>query len=121
MKPCKVLVTGANGFLGVALLDRMLARGQTGIRLLVRKGSNRKRLDAVLARYPNAEVEIVHGSLASPEAAKQVIEGAPLILHLAAALGGPPADMFLGTVVTSKNLLEAIVSMDKRPKVLLIS
>ncbi len=120
-RPCEVLVTGANGFLGVAVVERLVARGKRGIRCLVRAGSNRKRLDAMLARHPGADVEIVGGGLSSPQAAAKLIEGAPLILHLAAALSGPPADMFLGTVVASKNLLEAIAASDHTPKVVLIS
>ncbi len=120
-RPCEVLVTGANGFLGVAVVERLVARGKRGIRCLVRAGSNRKRLDAMLARHPGADVEIVGGGLSSPQAAAKLIEGAPLILHLAAALSGPPADMFLGTVVASKNLLEAIAASDHKPKVVLIS
>ncbi len=118
---CEVLVTGANGFLGVAVVERLLARGKTGIRCLVRPGSNRRRLDAMLARYPGADVDIVGGGLSSAEAAAHLIEGAPLILHLAASLSGPAADVFLGTVVASKHLLEAIATASRRPKVLLIS
>jgi 2-alkyl-3-oxoalkanoate reductase len=121
MKPCNVLVTGANGFLGVAVVERLIARGTKGIRCLVRAGSNRRRLDAVLARHPGADVDIVGGSLSSKEDAAKVIEGAPLILHLAASLSGPPADIFLGTVVASKHLLDAIVASAHKPKVVLIS
>jgi nucleoside-diphosphate-sugar epimerase len=116
-----MLVTGSNGFLGVAVIERLLARGKTGIRCLVRAGSNRRRLDAMLARYPGADVEIVDGSLSSIESAQRLIEGAPLILHLAASLSGQAADMFLGTVVASKHLLDAIVASPHKPKVLLIS
>jgi 2-alkyl-3-oxoalkanoate reductase len=120
-RPCEVLVTGSNGFLGVAVVERLIVRGKKGIRCLVRAGSNRRRLDAMLARYPAADVEIVGGGLSSAEAAAKLIEGAPLILHLAASLSGPAADMFLGTVVASKHLLDAIVSSAHRPKVVLIS
>jgi nucleoside-diphosphate-sugar epimerase len=120
-RPCNVLVTGANGFLGVAVVERLLARRTTGIRCLVRAGSNRRRLDAMLARHPGADVEIVGGGLWSTEAAADLIEGAPLIVHLAASLSGPPADIFLGTVVASKHLLDAIVATAHKPKVVLIS
>ncbi len=118
---CKVLITGANGFLGVAVVERLLAHGKTGIRCLVRAGSDRRRLDAMLARHPGADVTIVGGSLSSADAAAKLIEGAPLILHLAAALSGPPADMFLGTVVASRHLLDAIAASAHKPKVVLIS
>ena len=118
---CNVLITGANGFLGVAVVERLLVRGKTGIRCLVRAGSNRRRLDAMLARYPQADVEIVGGGMSSPEAAAKLIEGAPLVLHLAASLSGPAADMFLGTVVASKHLLEAIAASAHKPKVVLVS
>jgi nucleoside-diphosphate-sugar epimerase len=120
-RACEVLVTGANGFLGVAVVERLLARGKTGVRCLVRAGSNRRRLDAVLARYPGADVEVVGGGLSSAAAAAKLIEGAPLILHLAASLSGPAADMFLGTVVASKHLLDAIAMSPHKPKVVLIS
>ncbi len=121
MSSCEVLVTGANGFLDVAVVERLVARGKKRIRCLVRAGSNRQRLDAMLARPPGADVEIVCGGLSSPQAARNLIEGVPLILHLAAALSGPPADLFLGTVVASKNLLEAIAASAHKPKVVLIS
>jgi len=117
----EVLVTGANGFLGVAVVERLIAHGWRGIRLLVRAGSNRKRLDALLAKHPDADVQVVAGSLASKDDAAKVIEGVPLILHLAAGLSGPPAELFLNTVVSSKNLLDAIVAAEHHPRVLLIS
>ena len=47
------LVTGSNGFLGRALVKRLLGAGQQDVVCLVRAGSNRKRLDAVLAQYPS--------------------------------------------------------------------
>jgi nucleoside-diphosphate-sugar epimerase len=120
-RPCEVLVTGANGFLGVAVVERLIARGKTGIRCLVRAGSNRRRLDAMLARHPGADVDVVGGGLATSADAARLIEGAPLILHLAASLSGPAADIFLGTVVASKHLLDAIAASARKPKVVLIS
>jgi len=116
-----ILVTGSNGFLGVAVIERLLARGTKGVRCVVRAGSDRKRLDAVLARHPGTDAQIVTGSLSSPAEAAKLLPGVGTILHLAASLKGQAADMFLGTVVTSKNLLEAIANRADKPKVLLIS
>jgi nucleoside-diphosphate-sugar epimerase len=117
----KRLVTGSNGFLGVALVERLLARGTTGLRLLVRPGSDTRRLDAVLAKHPGADVEIVRGSLGSVEEAAKLLGDVGLVYHLAAALSGQAADMFLGTVVTSKHLLDAMVKLGVKPKTVLIS
>lgn len=117
----KRLVTGSNGFLGVALVERLLARKTPGLRLLVRPGSERRRLDAVLGRYPGADVEVVSGGLGSPEEASRLLDDVTVIYHLAAALSGQAAEMFLGTVVASKNLLEAVVRKGSKPKIVLIS
>jgi nucleoside-diphosphate-sugar epimerase len=120
----KVLVTGATGFLGAALVARLLARGERDLRCLVRTGSDRSRLLALAAQHPDAAVELFVGSLSSKESAAAAIEGVGVIYHLAASLAGAPADMFLNTVVTSKYLLEAIqagAAAHAAPKVVLVS
>lgn len=118
----KQLVTGSNGFLGAAFVDRLLQRGEKGIVCLVRPGSDRSKLDAVLKKHPGADVSFSSGSLASVAAASKLIEGVDVIHHLAATVGAPPADMFLGTVVATKNLVEAMIARPGGPpKLVLIS
>ena len=120
----KVLVTGCSGFLGASVVERLLARGEKDLRLLVRTGSKRERLDAVLRRYPDAKADVFVGSLASVEAAGDALDGCEIVYHLAAALGGAPADMFLNTVVTTRNLMEAMVKKKNNghtPKLVLVS
>ena len=107
------LVTGASGFVGGALVERLLARGETDLRVTVRPGSRRDRLEAAAARHPQAKLEYVQANLVSRAEAVRAVEGVALVYHLAAAMGGAPADMFLNTVVGSKNLLEAVG--DRRP------
>jgi nucleoside-diphosphate-sugar epimerase len=104
----KILVTGATGFLGTALVERLLARGETDLRCFLRSGSDHARLDALGRRYPAAKLELYVGSLASRESAARALEGVGVVYHLAASLLGAAADIFLNTVVASKHLLEAI-------------
>ena len=110
-----VLVTGANGFVGSVLVRRLLAHGFQQVRCLVRPGSNRARL------RPTPGMEINPGDLSSPDAAAKVLDGARVVHHLAASLRGAAADMFLSTVVTSKNLLEAAARMRPQPHIVLVS
>jgi len=118
----KQLVTGSNGFLGAAFVDRLLARGERDVLCLVRPGSDRSKLEAVLAKHPKGGAEIVTGSLGSVKAAASLLDGVGIVHHLAATVGAPPADMFLGTVVATKNLLEAMISRAPNvPRLVLIS
>lgn len=116
-----VVVTGSNGFLGTALIERLLEQRETGLVAFVRPGSNRARLDALRARYPDSGLEIRTGTLASPAEAGRAIDGASVVYHLAASLSGAPADMTLNTVVTSKHLLSAVLARPQPPKVVLVS
>lgn len=118
------LVTGATGFLGSALLERLVTRRGADIRCLVRSGSNTSRIDALTARAPAAKVAQVVGSLGSAKAAAEVVEGCDLVYHVAAAMSGAPADLFLNTVVATKHLYEGILATSKpgsRPRVILVS
>jgi nucleoside-diphosphate-sugar epimerase len=119
----KILLTGGTGFLGPHVLERLLARGpEVHVRCLVRGGSSRARIDEVLVRRP-AAVEVIAGALTSPDAAAALLDGVDVVYHVAAALKGQPADMFLNTVVATKNLCEAAVSRPGRrpPRVVLVS
>ncbi len=117
----KILVTGSNGFLGAALVERLIAHGEEDIRCFVRPGSNRSRLDDVMRRHPDAPLEMFEGSLATVPGAKAALDGVDLLYHLAAAPSGAPADIFLNTVVASQKLLEAMGQVDRPPKTVFVS
>src|SRR5262249_30777571 len=117
----KILVTGSTGFLGTVLVERLLAHGETDIRCFLRSDSRTEGLDALEKRYPGAKLERFVGSLNSRENADRALFDVDVVYHLAAALAGAPADIFLNTVVTSKNVLEALASQSKKPRVVLVS
>lgn len=105
----KILVTGANGFLGSALVERLLVRGHRGIRLLVRPGSDQGRLTRLERTYPGG-IELSIGTLNIPADCARAVQGVDIVYHLAAATGGAAADMFQNSVVATKNLLEAVLA-----------
>ena len=117
----KILVTGAAGFLGVRLVERLLARGETDLRCLLRPGSDEAPLLALRRAHPAASLEIVRGTLVAPADAARAVDGVELVHHLAAGVRGAPAELFLHTVVGTKILLEAIVAAPRRPRLALVS
>jgi 2-alkyl-3-oxoalkanoate reductase len=117
----KVLVTGSSGFLGGALVERLLAHGEKDLRCFVRAGSKLARLDALAEQHPEARIERFTGTLNDRESAQKALEGVDVVYHLAASLAGAPADIFLNTVVASKNLLEAAVNTGRKTKIVLVS
>jgi nucleoside-diphosphate-sugar epimerase len=110
-------VTGATGFLGGAFVARLLAHGPDRIACLVRPGSRTTQLE----RLAKSRVSLIRGSLDSPDAALAALADADVVYHLAAGTGGAAADLFLNTVVASKNLLEAMLRRPRLPKVVLVS
>jgi dihydroflavonol-4-reductase len=70
------LVTGASGFIGSAVVRRLLAEGQS-VRALVRAGSDRRNLDGL-------PVEVAIGDLARPATLRAAAQGCRALYHVAA-------------------------------------
>lgn len=115
----KFLVTGAGGFLGTRIVERLLAHGQTDIRCLLRSRGHDD-LAALADRYPSASLELHYGNLKSRADCAKAAAGVDVVIHAAAAKGGAAADMFMDSVVASRNLLDAV---SERPgvRVVLVS
>ena len=95
-----ILLTGATGLVGRALLDRLLGAGED-VRCLVRDprrlGPNRVR------------VQITMGNLANPFSVRQSVRGVDTVVHLAATIRDQPTGSIeeLNAVATIRLLREA--------------
>lgn len=84
-----VLVTGAGGFIGSCLVERLVAEGAK-VRAFVRYNS---RGEAGLLRLVPKEtlqkIQIVAGDIRDPEAIREAVEGQQIVFHLGALISIP--------------------------------
>lgn len=94
-----VLVTGGGGFLGKAIVDRLVARGDA-VRSLSR--SMHKDLES-------SGVDSSLGDLADPDAVDRAVKGCELVFHVAAKPGvwGRYHEYYMPNVVGTRNILKA--------------
>ena len=114
----KVLVTGANGFIGARLVEVLLARDEpTGVAV-----KELALLDREFARVPDdSRVRTVVGDLTDAQVFAAALQPEPdLIFHLASIPGGLAEREFeLGLDVNlraSVDLLEAVRRQGRRPR-----
>jgi len=74
----KTLVTGANGFVGSAVLRQLLGANHE-IRVLVRPDSDRRNLKGL-------PIEIVEGDLRDSSSLKQAVKNCSKLFHVAASI-----------------------------------
>lgn len=97
----RVLITGANGFLGRHVLAEFLRRGHA-VRALVRPAA---RLDEL--GWP-ASVEVIRADLRVSRDLAAAFAGVDVLVHLAAAVTGGEDAQFAATVVGTERLLDAM-------------
>jgi len=105
-----ILITGAAGFMGVRLVERLLERKFTNLRCLVRPSGAAGKLEALAARYKHATIEIIRGNLLSKSDCKKLAHEIQVIYHLAAGTNARSfPDAFMNSVISTRNLLDATV------------
>jgi nucleoside-diphosphate-sugar epimerase len=104
-----ILVTGASGFVGSRVVKWLCDHGFQNIRAFVR-GSDRRKLEALLSPDQWDRIQFYKGNLLSPEDCMAATEGVSVVLHLAAGRGEKfVPDAFMNSVITTRNLLDACV------------
>lgn len=96
------LVTGANGFVGAAVVRRLLRDGKS-VRVLVRPGSDRRNI----AGLP---VELVTGDLRDRASLELALKGCGALFHVAADYrlwARDPKEMFATNVDGTRSLMLA--------------
>lgn len=98
----RVLVTGASGFLGTAVVDRLCTAGHEVV-AMVRPAA---RLEG--APWDDPAVAVVRGDLRERGPWMAEISGVDAVVHLAAAASGDLSTQFQGTVLGTEHLLDAL-------------
>jgi nucleoside-diphosphate-sugar epimerase len=107
----KVLITGANGFLGQRVVAEVLRRGHA-VRVLVRPASK-------IDRFPWAgEVEVFRADLRASRDLVSAFEGIDAVVHLAAGVKGSEDAQFAASVVGTERLLDAMANSNTKRLVL---
>jgi UDP-N-acetylglucosamine 4-epimerase len=93
-EPRRWLVTGVAGFIGSALLEKLLALGQTVVGLDNFATGHRHNLDDVLAQVPGGagRFTFIEGDICDPDACRRACDGVDYVLHQA-ALGSVPRSL----------------------------
>ena len=107
----RVLITGANGFLGRHVVDAFVRRGHW-VRALVRPATKLDEIDW------DTGVDVFRADLRHARDVAKAFEGVEALVHLAAVVQGDYEGQFAGTVVTTERLLNAMAQTETKRIVL---
>ena len=113
LQGCRVLVTGAGGFIGSHLTEALVTQGAR-VRVLVHyNGRNDWAHLEHLAASIRSQVEVIPGDIRDPFFVDSLVEGRDIVFHLAALVPVPysyvaPAQFVETNVKGTLNILEAV-------------
>ena len=99
----KVLVTGANGFVGSHVLDCLLAQN-ISTAILLRETSNRRFIASQISR-----VDVRLGSINDADSVARALDGVTHVIHCAGLTRAcRPGEFFTGNHIGTRNVVEAV-------------
>jgi predicted dehydrogenase/nucleoside-diphosphate-sugar epimerase len=104
MGTAKILVTGANGLIGRALVRRLLRKGNR-VRIFVRRQPEPEFMK-------DSNIEVFLGDLGDPAAVDQAVAGTEMVYHVGAAMKGNAHDHERGTVCGTQNIVDSVLRHD---------
>ncbi|MDP7560693.1 MAG: NAD-dependent epimerase/dehydratase family protein, partial [Planctomycetota bacterium] len=115
----QVLVSGGGGFVGSHVVEQLLELGAS-VRVLSRSSQS------PFLSHSRTGIDFVQGDLMDEESARKAVSGVPIVMHLAAEIGGltynmeRPATIFQRNMKMTINILEA-ARQEKAKRVFLCS
>jgi dTDP-glucose 4,6-dehydratase len=112
-KDKKVMVTGAGGFIGSHLVERLAELGAK-VRAFVRYNSRNDRgLLEILPEYAQKQIEVIAGDLRDSGSVRVAVKDVQIVFHLGASIAIPysyvnPRDAIETNVIGTLNVLNAV-------------
>jgi len=105
-----ILVTGANGFIGLRVVKILLEYGFRSVRCIIRSSKNFSELEKINERS-GGRLEVLRGDLLSHDDCIRAAEEAVVIYHLALGSTGKSfPNAFNNSVIPTRNLLDAALN-----------
>lgn len=101
----KALITGATGFIGGRLAERLAVEEGVQVRALARQPAKAERL-------ADMGIEVVRGDITDPDSLKTALAGCQLVFHAAAWVseGGSKDEVWAVNVTGTQNVVEAALA-----------
>ena len=97
----RVFVTGGTGFIGAALLSRMVASDTGRVRALIRPGR------APISSLGMDSVDVVRGTLQDVDSYAKALRDIEVVIHVAAVTGNVhPAKFMIGNAEGTRRLVD---------------
>jgi nucleoside-diphosphate-sugar epimerase len=113
-QPVHALITGASGFIGMHLAERLMRQGKK-VRLLVRR-------PAAVSELQRQGAEVVVGALDDVETISRAVEGVETVFHLAAMTSALRVDdMMRANGEGTRNIARACTAQQRKPLLVYVS